>query len=245
MPNDLVLLDRGYPAFWLFKLLVDFKAEFCARMPSTFKVVRQFKKSGKIQKVIKLYPSSASITQCRKMDFDLTPIKIRLIRVELSSGEIEVLATTLFDQSFYPHKNFKDLYHLRWPVETDYNYLKNWIEVENFTGRSVESVYQDFHARVFAKNLAAILSFPTREALKSSGKTIKYEHQINFVQALSKSKHVLPLLFQRPKEMIQDLISALLEIIIRTTEPIRPGRTFPRNHKTMKRKYYSNYKRLA
>jgi hypothetical protein len=245
MPNDLVLLDRGYPAFWLFKLLVDLKAEFCARMPTTFKVVAQFKKSGKKQKLITLHASSTSIVQCRKMGLDLAPIKLRLVRVELSSGEIEVLATTLFDQNLYPHEVFEDLYHLRWPIETDYNYLKNWIEVENFTGHSVASVYQDFHARVFAKNMTAVLSFPARQALVRAGKKIKYEHQINFVQALSKSKHVLVLLFQRPKEMIRDLIADLLEIIRINTEPIRPGRKYPRNHKTMKRKHFSAYKRTA
>jgi hypothetical protein len=245
MPNDLVLLDRGYPAFWLFKLLMDQKALFCARMPTTFVAVEKFRTSGKKQKIIKLYPSSAAKAQCCKMGIDLVPIKLRLIRVMLSSGEVEVLATTLYDQNLYPHKIFKDLYHHRWPVETDYNYLKNWIEVENFTGRSVTSVYQDFHARVFAKNLTAILSFPAREALKRVGTKKKFEHQINFVQALSKSKHVLPLLFQRPKEKIRELIGALLDIIIRTTVPIRPGRKYPRNHKTMKRKYYQSYKRTA
>ena len=245
MPNDLVLLDRGYPAFWLFKVLVDLKAEFCARMPATFNEVRRFKNSGKNQKIIQLKPSSTSSAQCRKMGLDLAPIKLRLIRVELSSGQVEVLATTLLDRDRYRHEVFKELYHHRWPVETDYNYLKNWIEVENFTGQSVESVYQDFHARIFAKNLTAVLSLPAREALKLVGKKSKYEHQINFVQALSKSKHVLPLLFQRSKEMITGLISDLLEIILITTEPIRPGRKYPRNHKTMKRKFYSNYKRMA
>ncbi len=29
MPNDLILLDRGYPAFWLFELIMSTDANFC------------------------------------------------------------------------------------------------------------------------------------------------------------------------------------------------------------------------
>ena len=44
MPNDLVLLDRGYPAYWLFNLIVSRGANFCARIQrKRWKVVRQFK----------------------------------------------------------------------------------------------------------------------------------------------------------------------------------------------------------
>ena len=32
LPQDLVLLDRGYPAFWLFKLIASMDAHFCARI---------------------------------------------------------------------------------------------------------------------------------------------------------------------------------------------------------------------
>jgi hypothetical protein len=32
MPQDLILLDRGYPAHWLFKLVLSMDANFCARI---------------------------------------------------------------------------------------------------------------------------------------------------------------------------------------------------------------------
>ena len=33
MPDDLlVLLDRGYPAYWLFNLILSLKAHFCVRV---------------------------------------------------------------------------------------------------------------------------------------------------------------------------------------------------------------------
>jgi hypothetical protein len=39
------------------------------------------------------------------------------VRIELDSGETEVLITSLLDQTRYPYAVFKDLYHQRWPVE--------------------------------------------------------------------------------------------------------------------------------
>jgi len=65
---------------------------------------------------------------------------------------------------------------------------------------------------------------------------------LNFVQALSKSKHVIVLLFQRTQAKVIELIKDLHEIFVNTTEPIRPHRSFPRNHKVLKRKYYYSYK---
>ena len=68
---------------------------------------------------------------------------------------------------------------------------------------------------------------------------------LNFVQALSKSKHVIALLFQRTQAKVIELIKNLHEIFVNTTEPIRPHRSFPRNHRVLKRKYYYSYKSIS
>ena len=41
---------------------------------------------------------------------------LRLIRIELSSGETEILITSLTDCKKFSYQLFKELYHLRWPV---------------------------------------------------------------------------------------------------------------------------------
>ena len=57
---------------------------------------------------------------------------LRLIRVELDTGEIEVLITSLTNERKFPHEIFMDLYHKRWPVEVDYLFMKERIEIGNF-----------------------------------------------------------------------------------------------------------------
>ena len=32
LPENLILLDRGYPAYWLFKLVLSMNSQFCARI---------------------------------------------------------------------------------------------------------------------------------------------------------------------------------------------------------------------
>ncbi|MBW2602874.1 MAG: hypothetical protein JRE28_00980 [Deltaproteobacteria bacterium] len=76
------------------------------------------------------------------MGLDLRPLKMRLIRIE-NAGKIQVLITSLTDTKLYPYEVFADLYHKRWPVEEDYKIIKCRIEMENFSGQSALSVYQE------------------------------------------------------------------------------------------------------
>jgi hypothetical protein len=245
VPGDLILLDRGYPAHWLFNLILAQGADFCARIQrKRWKIVRQFYNSGKREKIISLPSFPTSRKQCEKMGLDLKPLKLRLIRVELESGEAEILITSLIDKQTYDHIQFAELYHLRWPVEEDYKTMKQWIEIENFTGKSVLSVYQDFHARVFSKNLTSVMAFPTQFVIDRNTDGCIHPYKPNFAQSLSKIKDVIPLLFMRANDKIIKLVSDIQEIIVRTIEPVRPDRKFPRNFNNRSGRFHTCYKPL-
>ena len=245
MPNDLVLLDRGYPAYWLFNLILSRGADFCARIQrKRWKVVRQFYNSGKKEKIISLSAFPSSAKPCKEMGLDLIPLKLRLIRVELDTGESEILITSLLDSQSHPYELFAELYHLRWPVEEDYKTMKQWIEIENFSGKSVLSVYQDFHAKVFSKNLVSALIYPTQAVIDKNTENCIYRYQRNFAQALSKAKDVIPLLFLKPLETVTKLISDIHEIVVKTIEPVRPGRKYPRNFNKRGGRFHYGYQPL-
>jgi hypothetical protein len=246
VPNDLVLLDRGYPAWWLFRMILTMDANFCARISCTkWKIVRKFFHSGRAEKIIRLPINASSVSACRQQGLDTSALRLRLVRVELEGGEIEILITSLLDAELYPVDVFRDLYHDRWPVEEDYKTIKCPMELENFTGKSVLSVQQDFHAKIFAKNLVAVMAFPIKDAIDQDSQNKQYQYQINFTQALSKSKGVIVLLFHDTEKKIRRLIIDLQEIFQRTVEPIRPGRKYPRNHKAKPRKFFPSYKPIA
>lgn len=245
MPNDLVLMDRGYPAWWLFALALSMNAHFCARISKNWKIVRAFCTSGQRQRIIHLPIPFSSVNTAQQMGLSLKPLKLRLIRID-NGDKTQILITSLTDTEQYPCSIFSDLYHLRWPVEEDYKTIKCRIELENLSGKSALSVYQDFHARVLTKNIASIFALPVNDRLATdTAPNRKYNYQINFTHALAKARDLMPLFFQRSKRKIKLIIVALFELLARTIEPIRPGRQYPRNHRISSRKYYLNYKPIA
>lgn len=239
--GDLVLLDRGYPAFWLFALILKQKAQFCARMKlSSWIIVKQFVASGLDEQTVALRPGYVACQECHARQLPTDPITVRLIRVELADGEVEVLVTSLLDSNAYPVSVFKELYHLRWPVEEDYKVMKCRIEIENFSGTSVLAVYQDFHAKVFTSNLTAILARPAQEVVTQTSADKKHLYQVNMTNALSKMKDAVVLLLHRSS--IAALLDSLWQLMIKTIEPIRPDRSFPRTKRVKPKKFPMCYK---
>lgn len=245
MPNDLVLMDRGYPAWWLFALILSTNAHFCARVSKKWKIISSFLNSGQRECIIHLPMPNSSLNAANQMGLDPTPLKLRLIRID-NDNKTQILITSLTDARQHPWSEFSNLYHLRWPTEEDYKTIKCRIEMENFSGKSALSVYQDFHARVLTKNIASIFALPVNDWLASDTTADrKYGCQVNFTQALTTAKNLMPLFFQRTKRKLKHLICALLELLANTVEPIRPGRQYPRNHRVSSRKYYTCYKPIA
>ena len=80
---------------------------------------KQFAESGKAQALITLEPNKRSVEQCLEKGLPTQPLKLRLVRVELEDGEVEVLITNLMDEQAFPASEFKELYHLRWGAEID------------------------------------------------------------------------------------------------------------------------------
>ena len=82
--------------------------------------------------------------------------QMRLIRIELPNGEIEVLATNLFDPTKYPTADFKDLYAKRWGIETAFDEIKNQLKLGVFSGYKSLFVFQDLWATFIFYNIRAI-----------------------------------------------------------------------------------------
>jgi len=102
------------------------------------------------------------------------------------------------------------------------------------------AVYQDFHAKVFAMNLAAAMTHPAQDVISGQREQIKHPYRVNFTQALSnKMKDSLVLLLLRPD--IMELIHKLHDVFIATIEPVRQGRNYPRNHSIQKKSFFPYY----
>lgn len=239
--NDLVLMDRGYPAFWFFKAILAKGAHFCARMEiDKWLAVKAFVESGKLEDIVTLEPSQTSRQLCKEHQLSTDPITLRLIRIDLPNQEVMVLATSLLDQQAFKYNDFKDLYLKRWPVETDYRRIKLRFQVENWSGKTVESIYQDFHATVFSKNFASILAQPAQQVINEQTQDREHPYLVNMANLFSKMKDTIVLLFTRCK--IIRFLNKIWKQIITTIEPVRPMRSYKRIKKRKPKRYKHSYK---
>ncbi len=229
----------------MFRFLREKGIHFCARLSiGKWNIAKQFLTSGLSQQNIQLDPIADSQEKCRELSLSLKPIQLRLIRIRLEGAqEPIVLITTLTDSDFYPYELFHDLYFQRWPIEENYKVLKCRIEIENFSGKSVETVLQDFHANIFMRNITAILAFPVHSHIEMDAQEKELDYKINWTQALAKMRNCGIVLFFR--KHILSLIKKLHKLFIENNSAIRKGRKFPRNVQPRKKIFAFPYKPIS
>ncbi len=232
--GDLVLFDRGYVAFWLYAYLLQRNISFCMRAKTNQSLlIKGFVKSGKREAIVTFEPNKPSIKTCEEKGLSTKPITLRLVRVDLPN-EVEVLVTNLMDKEVYDCSIFKSLYHLRWGIEENYKRLKQWAEIENFSGKSALSVKQDFYAKIVAANLTTLMEVQAQEIVDKRTRYLKRNYQINYAQALSKMKHRIVTILTSSSAQVSSLIKQTVEYISRTIEAVREGRSYPRRLKNIK-----------
>jgi hypothetical protein len=195
--GDLIIYDRGYPSYDFIYEHVKGKVDCLIRVTvNSSAIVRAFLEGGKKSVVTDIYPGK-NISFKDKDYTRHTGLKVRLIRVELPTGEVEVLITTLLDSQKYPAKMFKELYFLRWGVETFYDELKNKLKVEYFTGYSEISIRQDFLCAIFISNLQSVMVNDLGEEITEQNQGKKYDYKVNTNLSYGFLKNrILELLYQ-------------------------------------------------
>ena len=246
--GDLLLLDRGYPCFWLLFLLKARKIEFCVRLKDNWWLrVKEFTESTDKERMVTFRlpkKDRNKLAGFPHMQVKDAEIICRLVKVELANGETEILCTSLLDTEKFLHEDFDTLYHYRWNEEESYKLLKSRIELENFSGKTARAVKQDFHAKIFLMTLCATYAHPIEEKVLQEYKADqnrKHDQKINRTNAISMTQDIMIAILIR--KQFEKALSAFDEIIARTREIIRPGRNNLRKKKP-KKLYCMNYKRL-
>ena len=228
--GDLLLLDRGYPCFWLLFLLQAKGIEFCVRLKGDWwLVVNDFLKSTDTERIVEFkLPKKDANKLSEYPDFIHKTIKCRLTKVVLDTGEVEILCSSLLDTEKYSNNDLQDLYHYRWNIEESYKLLKSRLELENFSGKTANAVKQDFYAKVFLMTLCAAYAHPIEEKVLAEFKADeerKYAQKINRTNAIATLQDSLVGIFIKKK--FKEGLEAFDKIVYSTRELIRPGRKNP------------------
>ena len=171
----------------------------------------------------------------------------RLIRIDLPTGQTEVLLTTLMDQHQFKTQHFDELYQKRWRVETCFDRLKNHLILGSFSGYKRQFVEQDIWATFIYHNVLAVFRKYAQDVrdIKHHDQR-KYYYKINHNVAAGILQLYLPKMLEQPRAR-SDLIWKVLALMAKSAEAQRPHRSRPRNRKMLRlndrHQTEKNYKR--
>lgn len=144
LKGSVILADRGYPSYELMAKLIDNSFDFLIRIPKSWKILVEMLEDNPDEN--DFYFESND----KRYDF-------RAYRVTLDSGEYEWLVTSL-DAEILSADEARELYAKRWGIEVRYRFVKNILQLENFSGKTVIAVKQEFYAAVYLANLCTAVT---------------------------------------------------------------------------------------
>lgn len=240
--DDLLILDRGYPAVWLIAALFKRRIPFCMRVDDTgFGCVKAFRQSGQRERLVTLAPPSKQDAQ----DYELPrkPSTVRLIRVSTPNGKSHIVMTSLLDSAHYPAEDFADLYHARWRIEEAFKRLKHRLKLEHLSGLSWLAAQQDFGAKMLCDNLNALAVYAAEPHHNNGAQATETTRKINRTYGFALLKRYLPrwLLNQLPD---LDTLLRIFAELRRHSVRFIPGQSKPRPKRPKPHSHHA-YKSVA
>lgn len=164
---------------------------------------------------------------CKEVAFDYInkenqteyPITLRILRFKVSEDGYENIITNLPPEEF-PVDEIKDLYHLRWGIETSFRELKHIIGALNFHSKQRKFIEMEVWARLLLYNFCSIIT--GHVVIHRKGR--KHRLQVNYSVAYKACHYFLRLPNGESPPDIEGLIG-------KNTLPIRPDRNYARQHR--------------
>ena len=233
--NVIVIADRGYESYnnlahiqekgW--KYLIRIKDtgtrcilhglrlpmvgsfDICTQRVFTRKKAAEIKSRPDIYKIIDGGAAIFDFVNCTNPFFQMT---FRLVRFKITDDSYETVITNLAQSEFSP-QDLKDLYKMRWGIETSFRELKYSIGLNNFHSKKREHIVQEVFARVIMYNFAEMI---TSHVVISQSDT-KHTYQVNFTVAIHICRQFLRIGTNVPPLDVEALIR-------KNILPVRPNR---------------------
>lgn len=238
------IADRGYESYNNMAHIIEEKNKFLIRIRSsknssiisgldlpdgefdislTYKLVRkrtnEIKNMKKSDKLVRMISSSAT--------FDFLPLKtekgtpaviyelpVRIVRIQITDNTYEIIATNLPVHEFSADI-IKQLYAMRWGIETSFRDLKYTIGLLHFHAKKEESILQEIWSRMLLYNFSELIASHT--PIKNENR--KHPYRINFSQAVHICRNFL--LRRISPSNVEVLVAAHIL-------PVRLGQNHPR-----------------
>lgn len=105
----------------------------------------------------------------------------RAVKIKLGKNNYEYLITNLPEYDF-PIDRLKEIYHLRWKIETSFLQLKYAVGMMNFHSKKVECIKQEIFAKLIVYNFSEIIASHASIS-KNNKKNTKHKYMLNYSMA--------------------------------------------------------------
>lgn len=234
--NSVILADRGYGALnlletcnranvkylirvkndWISEVkempMCEFDKEISIELRTTQtnedKIAYRNKKAKYIAGVSKFGKEKKGITWEYESPFIM---KLRIVRFKISDDTYETIVTSL-DRFRFPIPKIKEMYHLRWGIETSFRELKYILGLINLHSRKEDLIKQEIFAKLIMYNYSERIVSCVKIKPKQKN---KYNYYINFTMAVQICLDYFKGRVTR---------SNLKELLLRYIRPERPNR---------------------
>lgn len=154
----------------------------------------------------------------------------RIVRFKISEDSYETIITNL-DREEFDMEEIKNLYNMRWGIETSFRLVKYALDLNAFHSKKRKLIKQEIYARLLMYNFCQRIVQDIK--IKKKDKQ-KYTYQINFTESF----HIIRTFLRKKKGGMNPPVENL---IVKYILPIRPGRKNTR-HVSPKKVVCFNYR---
>lgn len=139
---------------------------------------------------------------------------VRLVKIQLSDGNDEYLLTNLPKQTF-SLADLKELYRIRWGIETSYRYLKYASGLVHMHSIKPKFIFQEIYAKLTLYNFCTAVK---------QGTNIKNFNELKHKYVIEKT-YLIKCCIRFLKDMLDDIV----KLVEKRKVPVRTGRKSNRN----------------
>jgi hypothetical protein len=161
-------------------------------------------------------PSKATFDFLDRNENRFYPMSFRIVRFKITDDTYETVVTNLDSEQFSPSE-LKNLYCMRWGIETAFRALKYTVGIICFHSKKTEYISQEVFASLIMYNFSEMIA----SCVIIQRQNTRYDYRINFSLAVQICKH-----FFSSREMAHP--PDVEALILANTLPVRNGRCFPR-----------------
>ena len=236
--STILIADRGYESYNTFahierkgwKYLIRVKDIHSKSITSTLLLPNTDEFDEQIQLILtrkqtnevkqnpntfKFLPNNARFDFFKEDNVEYYPMTFRVARFKLTDSTYETVITNL-DSEEFTSQDLKEMYHMRWGIETSFRELKYALGLLHFHAKKVSSILQEVFAKLTMYNFCSMIMMNVEIKPKKRA----HHYQINYTLAITCCRKF----FKTPTILVENLIA---EHIL----PVRPGRNDKRNLK--------------